>query len=82
MKIKKAIEMTQQKPNEPIYHVTKDKKTLQHKKLIETLYPNIKVMTEQEWLVYVYKHLKPEDQKRVRGKLKDQQEIKEILGGK
>jgi hypothetical protein len=73
LKISEAIRKTLlTTPPQIIYNVTNNKRVLQNKKLIETLFPNVKIMTEQEWLVFAFSKLKPEDQKKVSEKIRKQ----------
>ena len=73
LKINEAIKKTLlTTPPQIIYNVTNNKRVLQNKKLIETLYPNIKIMTEKEWIIFAFNKLKPEDQEKVREKIRKQ----------
>jgi len=52
-----------------VYHITKNNKVIENKELIEKTHPNIKVMTEQEWLTFCYQKLTPEERKKVDKKI-------------
>jgi hypothetical protein len=66
-KIKKSIKNALE--GKKSYIVTDDKKIWACKEEIEKiLSPNIKIMTQTEWLEHVYKRLSPEEQIKIRKK--------------
>lgn len=52
-----------------VYLVTKNKRILENKELIEKNHTEIKVMNEQEWLTFCYQKLTPEERKKVDKKI-------------
>ena len=68
IKIRQAIKKSEQE-KQKVYHVTKDKRTLENKEIIEKTYPNIKVMNEKEWLIHCYQKISPEERKKVDKKI-------------
>jgi hypothetical protein len=70
-KIKKGLDMAEATPNKKVFHVTKNKKILAEKELIQKNYPNLCVFTEEEWLKYAFNKLSPEEQKKVKKKIID-----------
>lgn len=68
IKIKPAINKANNE-NKKIYHVTKKNRIIENKKIIEETYPNIKIMTEIEWLTHCYQKLSPEEREKVDKKI-------------
>jgi hypothetical protein len=73
--IKKAIKMAEETPDKKVFQVTKNKKQLQEKEFIQKLYPNLLIMTEEEWLQYAFNKLSPEQQKKVAEKIKQKIDV-------
>lgn len=68
IKLRQAINKANNEQKK-VYHVTKDKKTLNNKEIIQKNYPNIIIMTEKEWLTYAYQKLTPEEKKKLKKKI-------------